>query len=800
VSLRSALPSWLVLACFCFLAPASAGEGVNVLLVTVDTFRPDHLGTYGYGRDTSPALDSLAADGAVFEQTISSSSWTTPGLMSVLTGQWAPSHGVDVRGKSLRAGTPTFGSELARAGYTTPDILYLSSIPNFQNIGLTRSYEDRDKHLPNGDEVLFKALEAYQDSLFFLYYHYRNLHLPIRPEKPYDELFTPPRYDQAGFVKDRVQVVSENVIIPLGTLTFAPEDTGWVRGLYDGQIREMDETFFRPLIRQLKDLGLYERTLVIVTADHGEELLEHGFIGHPSTSLKGSAYDELIRIPLVMTCPDLIPPDVRVPMQVQNIDILPTVLDLLHLPIPSSVQGRSLVQALRGESMDPRPAFTETTQGGYQSTPEMMKVRVRAHRAAPWKLIHSLGPGLDQTELFNLENDPGETRDVSSEFPGITDRMRKDLHAWLLTAKQSPQAESTSVDGPVHTGQIRVRFPTDGDTLRYTDAGKTVDVQWQGTARAAYAIEYRVGTGNYHLEGKLPVNGLVSRHGPFTEEMWNMLSLYNPFTFRIVADGSGAASEWITFVIEPSGDVEAPSLINGILVRSVWAAAEVSLLLGGLWGGLALILESWSSYVLSDFLGWGLALTLAVAVIAPIPIRRFGIERSKLWGTVAVYTVLIYSTLSIVPELWGILFGLTQGRIDYAMPLIAVGFAIWTVVRIARLGLGIKSIFAVILIGGLYTSLLTWLSQSPAERFHLAEYGFLSLLIYRAFRLETDRTLAVLYGLIVASVLGTGDELIQWALPNRVFELKDIWLNILSSCLGMALVIALIPGDRRATD
>jgi ABC-type amino acid transport substrate-binding protein len=161
---------------------------------------------------------------------------------------------------------------------------------------------------------------------------------------------------------------------------------------------------------------------------------------------------------------------------------------------------------------------------------------------------------------------------------------------------------------------------------------------------------------------------------------------------------------------------------------------------------------------------------------------------------------LIYSTLSIVPELWGILFGLTQGRIDYAMPLIAVGFAIWTVVRIARLGLGIKSIFAVILIGGLYTSLLTWLSQSPAERFHLAEYGFLSLLIYRAFRLETDRTLAVLYGLIVASVLGTGDELIQWALPNRVFELKDIWLNILSSCLGMALVIALIPGDRRATD
>ena len=108
-----------------------------MLLVTVDTFRPDHLSGYGYARPTSPYLDSLAADGALFEQAISSSSWTTPGLVSVLTGLWAPTHGVDVRGKSLRLGTPTLATELARAGYATPDILYLSSIPNLQNLGLT---------------------------------------------------------------------------------------------------------------------------------------------------------------------------------------------------------------------------------------------------------------------------------------------------------------------------------------------------------------------------------------------------------------------------------------------------------------------------------------------------------------------------------------------------------------------------------------------------------------------------------------------------------------------------------------
>jgi arylsulfatase A-like enzyme/VanZ family protein len=793
---RPTLPFHLVLACFCFLAPVSS-SGVNVLLVTVDTFRPDHLGAYGYDRDTSPSLDSLAADGAVFEQTISSSSWTTPSLISVLTGQWAPAHGVDVRGKSLRPGTPTFGTELGRAGYATPDILYLSSIPNLQNIGLTKSYTDRDKYLPEGDEVLFKALEAYQDSLFFIYYHYRNLHLPIRPAEPYDTMFTPAEYARDGFVKDRVEVVRENVTIPLGTITFARKDSGWIRGLYDGQIREMDETFFRPLVRQLKDLGLYERTLVIVTADHGEELLERGFIGHPSTSFKGSAYDELLRIPLVMTCPDLIPAGTRVPTQVQNVDIFPTVLDLLDLPTPPSVQGRSLVGALRGDPIDHLPAFTETTQGGYQSTPEMMKVRVRAHRDPPWKLIHSLGPGLDKTELFDLEKDPAEVNDLARARPEIADRMRKDLHAWLLTVKQAPRSE-IAADRPAHTGQIRVRFPAHGDTLRYAAADKTVDVQWQGTEAAAYAIEYRVGVGNYHLEGRIPVDGLVSRHGPFTEEMWNMLSLYNPFVFRVVADGSNSASDWVTFVIEPSGGAPA-STLDVMLAKSIWIAAEAGYLLAGIWTVLVLLLEIARSYVLSDFLGSGLVGSLIVAGIWPSVIRRFGAEHTKLWGIVAVYTGFIYATLSVAPELWGTLFRMTQGRINYVVPVIAAGFAVWVPFRIASLRLGIAAVFSTIGIAVVYVSLLTWLSQSPAERFHLAEYGLLSLLTYRASRLDRDHGKAVVFGFIVAFVLGTGDEMIQWSLPTRVFEWKDIWLNVLSSGLGMALVVTLNSSGRRVS-
>ena len=283
----------------------SGTERTNVLLITVDTFRPDRLGAYGYKRGTSPFLDKIAEEGVLFENAISSSSWTTPGLLSVLTGLWAPTHAVDVRGKSLTPGTPTLASILQREGYASPDILYLSSIPNLQNLGLTQSYIHRDKYLPNGDEVLFRALEAYRDSTFFLYYHYRNLHLPYNPSPDFDRLYTPNGYDASEFVADKVDVIRKNVTIPLGSVVLNRHDEFWISGLYDGQIREMDETFFKPLVTHLEQLGLYGNTLLIVTADHGEELMDHGFIGHPSTSFKGSSFDEVIKIPLIMRGPGL---------------------------------------------------------------------------------------------------------------------------------------------------------------------------------------------------------------------------------------------------------------------------------------------------------------------------------------------------------------------------------------------------------------------------------------------------------------------------------------------------------------
>jgi arylsulfatase A-like enzyme len=578
----------------------------NVLLITVDTFRHDRLGCAGYGRDITPNLDRIASEGVLFTQAISSSSWTTPGLMSVLTGLYAPTHGVDARDKSLRADAPTLPRLLRPLGYVSPDICYLTVIPNFSGLGFD-AYARRDSLLTNGDEVLFQCLEDCREQRFFIYYHYRDLHLPYSPAPPYDRMFTPEGFDPARLPEAKRRAVMEDVMIPFGQVTFEEGDRGWINGLYDGEVRQMDERFFGRLEETLVRLGLKERTLLIVTADHGEELLDHGFVGHASTSLKGTSYDEVIRIPLILRYPGGLPAGRRVTEQVQNIDVAPTVLDLLGAEAPEALQGQSLLPLIRGEAgWQERPAFCETTPGGYQAPPEMLKTRVRAMRTPEWKFIRTAGPSVDEAELYHLKEDRGERRNVVAEYPDVARQMRGELEGWVEKAEGSPSIrpygatrdERTAVApssgqrpriegqkaeieeslnpkpetrNPKPVESILILSPAEGETLRFEAAQGTIAPRWTGDSTAAYAAEYSVGEGSHHLEGEIPVQGSAPRYGPFGETMWNTLALYNPWRFRVRrADDPKGWSAWRTFSVAPLG--RAPSRspaagATGVLLR-----------------------------------------------------------------------------------------------------------------------------------------------------------------------------------------------------------------------------------------
>ena len=202
--MRSPLPCAMLFAALTCPQASSSQEGQrpNILLITVDTFRPDHLSYYGYPRETSPELDRFSGEGVFFRQAFTTSGWTAPGLISIHTSLYAPAHAVDVRGKSLDPGVTTLAEALRGAGYRAPDIFFLTDIPNFKHLGF-EPYSDRNKHLKHGDEILFRwlrdeaAVSPSTDSTgaatapFFLYYHYRDLHQPYAPGSAYEALYTP---------------------------------------------------------------------------------------------------------------------------------------------------------------------------------------------------------------------------------------------------------------------------------------------------------------------------------------------------------------------------------------------------------------------------------------------------------------------------------------------------------------------------------------------------------------------------------------------------------------------------------
>jgi arylsulfatase A-like enzyme len=443
----------------------------NIVLITAGGLRPDHLGISGYDPEISPNIDALAWQGARFEQAISPASWTEPSLASLLTGLYPSELGIACRAglecyPHLDEARVTVAEAVKERSYRTQ--AFLTSPWLSAELGFAQGFDGFESNRPEepfdlgpmrartlgrllgcdggggacqlltqAHELLFQPpiaygwgggqindratrfLDLHGDERFFLWLHYTealpayDLEPPFRPI-PEDSMASPQRsLQKMGYWE------LGDPFTPRETLL--PKDVDGLLSLYDGEVHRLDR-MVGEFVVQLRERGLADRTLVVFTADHGQEFMEHGgyTYGH-------SLYGEVLRVPLILAGPGVASPGGRtIETAVSTLDLAPTLAEIAGASVLPESGGRSLISALKGDTLEAVPVYSESLY----RVPHESKTLYRDG----YKLIHNLHDG--SFELFELASDPAEQQDVLARYPLVAEAMVDMLLAWIAHLEQ----------------------------------------------------------------------------------------------------------------------------------------------------------------------------------------------------------------------------------------------------------------------------------------------------------------------------------------------------------------------------
>lgn len=410
----------------------------NVILISIDTLRADHLGCYGYSRNTSPNIDKIAEDGVLFKNNFAQSFNTLPSHMSIFTSLYPSTHGViNVYEDKLDNSTKTITQILNLYGYHTA-WFGVTDDPHLNlTIGFERGFDEiHSNYLWNYSDWRepYEWINKNSNKKFFIFLHTYRVHDPYTPPSPYDKLFDPDY--QGKIVGEEEKFYSELEKYHSQLNPSDPErefywqfvnktdekDIKHIIALYDGQIAFAD-TFIKGLLIEMENSKISGNTIIIITADHGEEFGEHGNFLHEDL------HDEVLHTPLIIRIPGV--KNKIVDSQVQSIDIMPTVLDILGIPIPHEAQGKSLLPLILGKVKQ----SDEYTYGYWPGTISI--------RSDEWKLIinkKGFGPAEISTkptftgdvyELYDIQTDSIEKFDVAQVHPEVVSNLKDKINNWL---------------------------------------------------------------------------------------------------------------------------------------------------------------------------------------------------------------------------------------------------------------------------------------------------------------------------------------------------------------------------------
>lgn len=422
----------------------------SLLLITIDTLRADHVSAYGYPWPTSPTLDALAADGVYFDRMFSPLPETAPSCASLLTGRWPAQLEMRGNGDPLDGRFKTLARLLQDAGYDTA--AFVSGYPLIRRLSaLDRGFDLYDDNMPDArgqtpgvqrsaektTAVALAWLRGRRSQPFFAWVHYYDPHGDYAPGPAHEALFA-----------DR----SPGLTVPLASVPRYQQrgdetDAAVFIGRYDGEIRRVDDQIAR-LLEQLEDAGQRENTLVVITADHGESLTEHGYFFDHGNEL----YLPSARVPFILSGPGV--PRRAEPVEgiTRTVDILPTLLALLDRPAIPDLPGRSLVSHWQaGASIDRREALMEARFKPYRSLAAGVDVGPKlAVRDDRFTVILRLATA--RLELYDRLDDPDEHRDraaalaATREGEPLLRRLEINLRRLLAAAAQGETPEPSVFD------------------------------------------------------------------------------------------------------------------------------------------------------------------------------------------------------------------------------------------------------------------------------------------------------------------------------------------------------------------
>jgi len=467
----------------------------NIIIFLMDTQRADNLSCYGYHKKTTPNIDAIADEGVIFTSNIIPGVWTLPSHASLFTGRYVSGHGADAHHEFLPAEFPTMAEILGKLGYRTVGLSNNGWVS--RSSGIARGFDEyylisREK---TGkvewfyvEEKTFREEEKDRGSLktvnaavswiknrydgekpFFMFINVIEPHGPYRPPEPFKS-----RFLSSSISKEEIESlpplrsVEECIDIRTGELELPVRYWEIQKALYDGCTATVDDRIGR-LYKHLEEEGILDDTIFIITSDHGDVQGEH--LPHVEHHL--CAYDELIRVPLVVRYPKALPRGKKVRWITQTLDILPTILDLLNVKdddIWRTIQGLSMLPAVDDEPLRDF-ALTE-----YMKSLQQLFLMWRRHpkfdvrnynywlkavRTLKYKYIwHSNG----KDELYDLEEDPSEKQNIACEEMNIVEEMREKMGKFLLSIDRVDYGDYLLI------GRRQLKMPGSEDIFKRLEA------------------------------------------------------------------------------------------------------------------------------------------------------------------------------------------------------------------------------------------------------------------------------------------------------------------------------------------